>query len=181
MIYLAPDCARRARMLPVYFEAVLRQAARRGVLLGARASDGSLAGAAIAMPPGTYPLPVLPQLAEWRTMVASGWRSTIRHFRDIAPIEARRPPTPFWYLMYVGVDPHAQGTGLGAALIGEVVARADGDGVPAYLVTMREANVPYYRRAGFEVRETLTMGRRGPATWTMQRPPAQDSVTPACS
>ncbi len=169
MHHLAPDDGRRARMLPVYFRAVLRQTEAHGVRRVALDGESQVCGAAIAMPPGTYPLPLLPQLAEWRTMAASGWSATLRHFREIPPIEAKRPSEPFWYLMYIGVAPAEQDCGHGAALLREVVADADRDGLSTYLVTMKAANVSYYQRFGFEPRSELRMGRHGPATWTMLR------------
>ncbi|MGQ0830623.1 MAG: GNAT family N-acetyltransferase [Microthrixaceae bacterium] len=185
MQYLVPDSTRRRRMLLPYFGAVLRQAGRRGRLRvigegtglaagGDPATPGrvTVAGAAIAMPPGTYPLPVLPQLAEWRTMVTSGWGATLRNFRDLPPIDAARPSEPYWYLMYLGVHPDQQGHGHGAALLGDVLADADRDQLPAYLVTMKEANLAWYGRFGFAVREELRLGRSGPPTWTMLRPAA---------
>ena len=129
MHHLAPDEQRRARMLPAYFRAVLRQTTR-GVQRVALDSGSNACGAAIAMPPGTYPLPLLPQLTEWRTVTASGWSATLRHFREIPPIEAKRPSEPFWYLMYIGVAPTEQGRGHGDALLREVVADADRDRLP---------------------------------------------------
>lgn len=204
MLHLAPDAARRRRMLPLYFQAVLRQAGRAGRLRvigdaagsdtvgpddstadaaaasGAQGTNGvvdaadsrhtTVAGAAVAMPPGKYPLPLLPQLAEWRAMVASGWGATLRNFRDLPPIDAARPREPYWYLMYLGVHPDRQGHGHGAALLGDVLADADRDRLPTYLVTMKEANVGWYGRFGFAVREELRLGRSGPPAWSMLRP-----------
>lgn len=171
MVFLTPDPERRQRMLPVYFRAVLRQAGRRGVLRVAVGEDGAVHGASIAMPPGTYPLPVLPQLAEWRAMVAAGAGSTYRNFTTIPPIDRLRPREPYWYVMYLGVRPGQQGSGLGGRLLAPVLDDADRAGLPAYLVTMKEANLAWYARVGFDVRETTAMGRSGPAAWTLLRPP----------
>lgn len=182
--HLVPDPERRRRMLLPYFGSVLRQAGRSGRIrvTASRATSGmpsvggettdqpAVSGAAIAMPPGTYPLPVLPQLAEWRTMVASGWRATLRNFRDLPPIDAARPREPYWYLMYLGVHPAAQGHGHGAVLLRAVLDEADADGLPAYLVTMKEANLAWYGRFGFAVRDELRLGRSGPPAWSMLRP-----------
>ncbi|MBI4934142.1 MAG: GNAT family N-acetyltransferase [Actinobacteria bacterium] len=171
MVHLAPSDTRRARMLPPYFRSVLRQATA-GVPLVTDGDAGAVAGCAIAMPPGTYPLPLLPQLKEWRTILTSGVRATVRHFVEIPPIERLHPNEPFWYLMYLGVDPTAQGSGHGRRLVRAVTDEADRDGVSTYLVTMKEANLGFYAGAGFELRDTARMGRHGPATWTMLRPPS---------
>ncbi len=168
MTFLAPDPARRARMLPAYFTAVIRQASRRGRLRTA-AVDGAPLGASIAMPPATYPLPLLPQLTEWPAIVAAGARSTYRNFTTIPPIDRLRPTEPYWYVMYLGVCGPSQGAGLGRQLLEPVLADADRDGLPTYLVTMKEANLAWYGRFGFAVRTTTTMGRSGPPAWTLYR------------
>ena len=48
-------------------------------------------------------------------------------------------------------DPAHQGTGIGTALLEPVLATCDRDGVPAYLESSKEANVPYYERFGWKV------------------------------
>lgn len=169
MVHLVPDPARRRRMLPVYFAAVLRQAGRRGKIQVAT-DDDAVVGLAIAMPAGTYPLPTLPQLREWRAMAAAGVGGTLRNFRDIPPIDRARPSEPFHYLMYLGTSPAMQGRGHGAALVERVLTDADANDHPAYLVTMRHANLAFYARFGFEVRAELQMGRHGPPAWSLIRP-----------
>jgi ribosomal protein S18 acetylase RimI-like enzyme len=61
------------------------------------------------------------------------------------------PHEPHWYLPFIGVRPKAQGTGLGAALLRQGLARADADRLPAYLEATSRRSVPLYRRHGFEV------------------------------
>lgn len=170
MVHFAPSDARRSRMLPAYFTAVLRQAGRSGTLRVA-ASEGQIVGASISMPPGTYPLPTLPQLTEWRAIVAAGAAATYRNFRDLPSVDRHHPGSSHWYLMYIGTDPAAQGSGVGSELLSAVVADADSAGQPTYLVTMNPQNPAWYGRHGFIVRDEIRMGRRGPATWTMERHP----------
>lgn len=168
MQHMWPDIARRRRALPAYFGSVLDLSAPRGVVHVAR--DGAMArGAIVAMPPGTYPLPLVPQLLQVRTILASGWRALVSNFTDVPRVDALRPRFPYWYVMYLGVAPDAQGEGIGAALLDEALADADAAGLPAYLVTMKEANVAWYERAGFAVRDRTTYGRSGPDTWTLLR------------
>ncbi|NSC20299.1 GNAT family N-acetyltransferase [Streptomyces albus subsp. chlorinus] len=60
------------------------------------------------------------------------------------------------HLEQVSVHPDSARRGIGRALIGELAARAAGDGLPALtLTTFRDVpwNAPYYRRLGFR---TLT-------------------------
>lgn len=86
-------------------------------------------------------------------------------------IEGRHPKgPPHWYLPTLGTDPDRQGRGHGSALLGERLARCDADGLPAYLESSKEANVPFYERHGFEVTETFDLPD-GPRLWLMWRDP----------
>lgn len=78
---------------------------------------------------------------------------------------------PHWYLWALGVDPDAQGQGIGGALLRPVLERADADGVPCYLETQTEANVAFYRKRGFEtvLEEREPVG--GLPVWFMVRSP----------
>jgi ribosomal protein S18 acetylase RimI-like enzyme len=58
---------------------------------------------------------------------------------------------PHWYLPWIGVRPEAQGAGLGSALLRRGLARADADGLPAYLEATNRRNAALYARHGFEV------------------------------
>ncbi len=167
MRYLMPDDARRARALPLYFGSVLRVARREGVI--EVAGRGGAEAAIVAMPPGTYPVPLAPQLREFRTFLAFGWTATLRNFRDLPPIERAHPAFPFWYIMYLGVSPAVQRGGLGGALLSRAIERADAQHLPVYLVTMKPENLAYYARFGFAVRQELRLGKSGPATWTLLR------------
>jgi GNAT superfamily N-acetyltransferase len=50
----------------------------------------------------------------------------------------------------IGVEPHAQGRGLGGALMKHAVERCDADGVLAYLESSNPRNLALYERHGFE-------------------------------
>jgi GNAT superfamily N-acetyltransferase len=72
--------------------------------------------------------------------------------------------------MLLGADPLVQGKGVGSRLLQEGVARADADGLPCYLETQKEANLAFYGRHGFAVRDTIEVPG-APTVWTMQRDP----------
>jgi ribosomal protein S18 acetylase RimI-like enzyme len=79
---------------------------------------------------------------------------------SMAPVEAH------WYLDVLAVRPEHQGTGLGRAVVGPGLARADGDGLGCYLETGKAENIAFYRAAGFEVtaeRDVAEIGLLGPA------------------
>ncbi|MHB8528798.1 MAG: GNAT family N-acetyltransferase [Caulobacteraceae bacterium] len=81
---------------------------------------------------------------------------------------AFHPKTPHWYLPLIGVDPVAQGKGLGSALLKHVLALIDRDGATAYLESSNSKNVPLYERFGFEV-QGFVEGGDFPGLWPMLR------------
>jgi ribosomal protein S18 acetylase RimI-like enzyme len=68
------------------------------------------------------------------------------------------PHEPHWYLPLIGTDPTKQGRGYGSALLRHALARCDRDKLPAYLESSNPANVPLYRRHGFEVIGSIQQG-----------------------
>ena len=86
-------------------------------------------------------------------------------------MEARHPQDrPHWYLFILGTEPAAQGRGLGSALLAQVLARIDADGMPAYLESSNERNLALYGRHGFEITSEVTIPG-GPRIWPMWREP----------
>ena len=110
-------------------------------------------------------LPVLP-------FVASNLRATL-HLLTF--IETKHPREPHWYLATLGTAVEQQGRGVGGALLRPVLEHCDAEGIPCYLESSKERNVPFYRRHGFEVVEELPLPDDGPTLWTMWREP----TTPA--
>jgi GNAT superfamily N-acetyltransferase len=90
---------------------------------------------------------------------------------DVEHVLERHVPLPRWYLGVLGVEPGEQGQGWGARLMKPILDRADAEGLPVSLETMREPNVAYYRRHGFDVATTVTLPDGGPTCWVMRRPP----------
>ncbi len=106
-------------------------------------------------------LPVLP-------FVASNLGTTLRL---LALIESKHPHEPHWYLATLGTAVDRQGTGVGSALLAPVLEHCDAEGVPCYLESSKERNLPFYRRHGFEVVEEVPLPGDGPPVWTMWREP----------
>lgn len=75
---------------------------------------------------------------------------------------------PHQYLWQLAVDPPAQRTGVGRALMARVVADAEAAEVPIYLETTKPENVPYYRSFGFVEAAPERMPRGAPL-WPMLR------------
>lgn len=85
-------------------------------------------------------------------------------------MEANHYREPHWYLAILGVEPEAQGRGLGALLMQPLLDRCDTDGTDAYLESSKESNIPFYQRFGFEVTGELKVPN-GPTLWPMLRKP----------
>ena len=113
------------------------------------------------------------------TLLRSGlWAAPVRlgipawqRRRALAPIlAALKPPGPCWYLNGIGVEPSAQRTGLGSALINQMLPRIDDDALPAFLDTSAPDNLGYYERFGFNVTAESTL-LNGVPLWGMTRQP----------
>lgn len=89
----------------------------------------------------------------------------------ISLIESMHPHEPHWYLATLGTDPAAQGRGIGSALMRPVLEQCDVEGLPAYLESSKERNIPFYARHGFEVVKEVPLPGGGPSIWTMWRTP----------
>ncbi|MGP3973954.1 GNAT family N-acetyltransferase [Streptomyces sp. 8N114] len=90
-------------------------------------------------------------------------------------LEPHRPTGPAWFLATVGVDPAAQGGGLGSAVVRAGLEAADRAGQPAFLETSAERNVAFYQRLGFAVTAEVDLPDGGPRTWAMLRHPGAES------
>jgi GNAT superfamily N-acetyltransferase len=60
-------------------------------------------------------------------------------------------PRKHWYRAFIGVEPVHQGQGIGSSLLRPMLARADAEGLPCYLETFLDTNVPFYKRNGFDL------------------------------
>ncbi|SCE99442.1 Acetyltransferase (GNAT) family protein [Micromonospora coriariae] len=82
-------------------------------------------------------------------------------------VHAALPALPFWYLGVLGTHPDSAGRGWGRAVMRAGLDRAAADGLPAILETSNPANVELYRRAGWEVVDSLS---EPVPTWIMRQP-----------
>jgi ribosomal protein S18 acetylase RimI-like enzyme len=76
---------------------------------------------------------------------------------------------PHYYLMTIGVDPRFQGQGLGSALLDATLAPFDAQGMPTYLESSNEKNVPLYKRHGYVVTSEFRPQPDAPPLWGMWR------------
>lgn len=119
----------------------------------------------------------------WRTSIGEGLRLAAAVARSarwrtpsalaaLSAIEKQHPRAPHWYLAVLGTDPDHQGKGIGAAVLAPVLERCDTEGLPAYLESSKESNIPYYERFGWRVTGEIALGKQGPTVYPMWREPA---------
>ncbi len=158
----------RRRGLRKFFSIQLRHSYMVG---GEVWTTDDLAGASLWAPPDKARpglmdlvrlLPVAPDLLG---------RNALRAVRLLVSIDQLRPKQAHWYLGVLGTDPDRQGQGVGSMLLASVLDRCDEQGLPAYLESSKERNVPFYARHGFEVTHELHSPGGGPTLWLMWREP----------
>lgn len=130
--------------------------------------EGRAVACALWDPPGHQPTDE-DQLAAVNGFVES-MGDRIGHGMTLEETFAKHRPTePHWYLAQVGTDPAAQGLGFGGALLKAGLAAVDTDGLPTYLESSKESNVPLYEKYGFAVTSEITLPD-GPTVYGMWRP-----------
>lgn len=174
MVYLLPQPVHRRLVLPALMAAGLELVLRVGevhVAAGRAAAawvPPRAAGKLPAGPPGDGGL--FAGVVQAMGPGATARMDEVSH--EYARVRAEAMPGPHWYLTLLGVDPAAQGAGLGGLLVAGLLARAGGDALPAYVETAKETNVAFYRRYGFEVvYEGATPG--GLVFWALAHRPGE--------
>ncbi len=172
-IYMVPDEAARKSKIAWFMRAVASYGHKYGDVY---TTGDRVEGGAVWLPPGGTALSTLRMMMTG--MIAAplrlGWGPFGRLMNVtncIEPLHKRDVAAEHWYLMCLGVDPTRQGQGVGGRLIQPILARADAERLPCYLETMKEGNLPFYRRYGFEVVVEDEIPKGGLRFWTMRRDP----------
>jgi GNAT superfamily N-acetyltransferase len=153
-----------------YHRALHRKALRWGRPGYAALRDGRLVGVAVTFDGEAWPPPEpVSTLLDVPAFALAGPATAMRGARADAMMKRAHFHEPHLYLWQLAVDPSAQRSGVGRALMERVIADADDAAVPIYLETAKPENVPYYRSFGFVEtgREQLP---RGAPLWLMLRP-----------
>lgn len=145
--------------------------AKRSLTKGAlyTTAGGPPQGAAIWMAPGEWKIGGLELLGQLPMLFQIG-TDTPRALALLSQVEKVHPEEPHWYLGVLGTAPEHQGTGVGSALIRPVLQKCDAEGVPAYLESSKESNIPFYERHRFKVTSEINI-KNGPNIWPMWRDP----------
>jgi len=172
-VFLSPKPRQRNTALALFFRNALVHLGPKGHILTVRDDADRIVGVSAWLPPGGYPQPVATQLAQipgsFRTL-ARRPRAMIDVNTYLTAIAKAHPKEAHWYLYLLVADPEAQRRGVGALLLGDVLPTVDEQGVGSYLETQKLDNLAYYRRFGYEHRDTLTPVTNGPPLYTMWRP-----------
>jgi len=157
----------RIPRLERYFTAALRvQHLEHGLCF----TDDDRAAASLWDPPGHWKMTIGQIVRGSRWLIPAFGTRTPRALRALSVMERVHPTEPHYYLAVLGTEPSRQGHGLGSAAMQPVLERCDAEGVPAYLESSKESNVPFYARHGFEVTGEIPLPG-GPSLWPMWRPP----------
>jgi ribosomal protein S18 acetylase RimI-like enzyme len=171
--YVFPDPAERAARSPAHFAPLLRYGLKFGEVL---TTAGAPAGAAVWLGPNAWE--VTPDRAaaagldELPTVL--GAAAAERFFSVLGAVDVhhhRDVPAAHWYVMVVGVEPEAQGSGVGRALLQPIMDRAEAAGQPCYLETAQPDNVAFYEHLGFRRLVEMVEQQSGLRLWTFRRDP----------
>ena len=167
--WLFPDAATRAVRTERLFRIYLRDTMRVGEVY----TTPELNAASMWKPPGRWKLENAALARQLPALIQAFGRRIPALLEFEKKVETPHPQEPHWYLAVIGTDPVAQGNGIGAALMREVLDRCDRDGEAAYLESSKPDNVPYYERFGFTVTGEVTLGKGGDGAtlWFMWRDP----------
>lgn len=170
--HLLPDARRRRLAFPPFFRSVIHQQVGLGTAWVCE-QEGRMVGVAAWFPPDP---PLSGPLARLRagsnTAMVRGIfpRASAQLLRTFAGLDAHHPSVPHWYLAFIGVEPQAQRSGLGRALLEPALTRADTTKTPCYLETPYPETHAFYKNNGFELTAELHPVAGAPPVWTMTRP-----------
>jgi ribosomal protein S18 acetylase RimI-like enzyme len=151
-VWLLPDASTRLGKLRWITRVGCRYAYRYGEVY---ATAGRIEGGSLWLTPGNETL-AFTRLARCG-LVPALLKTDVRRLNRLVAaafhFKGRRTQIsrPCWYLLAIGVDPTAQGRGIGSALLQQGLQKADAAGLACYLNTAKESNVGFYEHHGFLV------------------------------
>lgn len=158
----------RTAMMPRLFKAFFRL----GLPHGACDVTEGYEAVALWRPPGQWHTPFYQYVIhgpELQLLRVFGLTGTVRAVSTINHIEKQHPKERHYYLQVVGTDPQKQGKGFGSAVMRRQLTIADSQGMPAYLESSKEKNIPFYQSFGFKVTGEIKL-LEGPTLYPMWRP-----------
>jgi len=150
--YVFPDEAERAQRSPEFFAQLLRYGQQVGeVATTAGMPQGTIVSWTV--PTDETALAVAPEASLAAMPALLGEAAFARFIALVGHVDTHQDqlvPTPYWYVIALGVDPAVQGHGIGRALIHHL-AQAAATRLPAVLWTDTARNVRFYQRLGMRL------------------------------
>lgn len=143
-------------------------------------STSDLKGIACWLPPGQSNMTTLKYVRAgfapifFRIGWARAWRG-MGYDEFLHQVHQKYAPMPHWYLLLLGVVPECQGQGIGSQLIKPKLAFADSKGLPCYLETHVQRDLPFYEKHGFKTVFQGQIPGSDIPMWTMLREPQSHS------
>ncbi|MHA2226866.1 MAG: GNAT family N-acetyltransferase [Candidatus Hodarchaeales archaeon] len=170
-ISIFPDASeRKQKSLPNMFEFLIRY----GVLYGEVWATRNLEGVALWLPPDKIHMSMIGMMRAGGLKIPFkvGMKNMSRVMTSMeftTKVHDRLVTTRHWYLFILGVDTVHQGKGFAGALLRPMLARIDEEGLPSFLETHDEKNVPLYEHFGFTVIEKADILGLDVTNWAMLR------------
>jgi GNAT superfamily N-acetyltransferase len=165
LCFVLNDEATRAAAMPRLFKLLFKL----GLPYGACDVTSGYEAAALWRPPGQWHMPLWQYVANLGEFLGVfGLRRGLRAAGIMDQVEKQHPQEPHWYLQAIGTDPARQGKGFGGVVMRRQLANADAAGMPAYLESSKESNIPIYASFGFEVTGEIRLPD-GPVLYAMWR------------
>jgi len=169
--FFFPDDSEREKKQPIGFRSLVRYGIQNGEVY---ATSPNLEGVAMWLPSDRRRRTLWSEIRSGRfSLLFISGRKVIarqRAFGEYAESVRRRcAPLPHLYLQMLGVDPVHQGKGYSSLLLRAMFARIDKEGLPCFLETQAEKNVPLYEHLGFRVVEEGIVPGSNVTSWAMLR------------
>ncbi len=164
VMHLLPNEAARQSKLPRMFKLLFKL----GLPFGACDVTSGYEAATLWRPPGKWRIPVWQYVTNGREFLGLFGADGLRTMGIMDHIEKVHPKEPHWYLQTIGTDPSKQGKGYGGLVMRHQLSRADEAGLPAYLESSKEKNLPIYQSFGFELTGEIKLPK-GPTLYPMWR------------
>ena len=165
-VYLLPDPAARTKALPRMFRLLFKL----GLPHGACYVTSGYEAVTLWRPPNGWHVHVWDYIVNAPELLRTFGTGVLHVMNTMDRIEKLHPHTPHWYLQTIGTDPAFQGKGYGGLILRHQLAIADAAGMPCYLESSKDTNLPIYQSFGFEVTGEIKIPD-GPTLWPMWRKP----------
>ena len=164
MMHFLPDEKARVAKLPRIFKLLLKLALPHGLCHVTSGTES----ATIWRPPGKWHLSLWDYVANGPELVGIFGTNVLNVMGTMDRVEKVHPKKPHYYLQVIGTDPPKQGKGFASLIMRHQLKVSDAAGMPCYLESSKDTNIPVYRSFGFEVTGEIKIPD-GPTLWPMWR------------